>query len=247
MHISRSARKEKEPPIPLPTLLGQLLQIQHLPDRAPPKRQEMFMEMVFYSPTQISTAPQPTPQKNTSAQLTCMARPRLKTRRIPRHRGEVAIMQPVDNPLFLRHPRPPLSIIDPKLMRPQRHPRPLVRRLAVIRLHKPTADEQDIADLDIAALCLRMDIDALVFAAVVQLFERDGVVVVGVVLDAFSVRVGAVVEEDAAAGDAVLGPVVDGAFVVRFRSEDVGAVRVVVEGAGCEVGELGAVSVVLEG
>ena len=60
-------------------------------------------------------------------------------------------------------------------------------------------------------------------------------------------RVAAVVKEDPATRDAVLGPVVDGAFVVRLCSEDVGAVRVVVEGAGCEVGELGAVSVMLEG
>lgn len=124
-------------------------------------------------------------------------------------------------------------------MRPQRPRCPLVRRFTIVRLDKPAADEEDIPRFDVAALRRRADIDALVFAALVQLFERDRVVVVRVVLDALAVRVAAVVEQDAAAGDAVLGPVVDGALGVGGGADDVGAVCVVVEGAGRKVGELG--------
>jgi hypothetical protein len=46
-------------------------------------------------------------------------------------------------------------------------------------------------------------------ATLAQVFVGDGVVVVGVVVDAFDVGVAAVVEKDAAAGDAVRSPVVD--------------------------------------
>ena len=67
-------------------------------------------------------------------------------------------------------------------------------------------------------------------------------VVVAVVGDVVRVRVAAVVEQDAAAGDPVLGPVVDGAFLVGVRAEDVGGLGVVVEGAGGDVGELVGVS-----
>jgi hypothetical protein len=67
----------------------------------------------------------------------------------------------------------------------------------------------------------RSNIDALVFTALVQFFPGNGVVVVWVVVDAFLVRVTAVVEQDAAAGDAMLGPVVNGAFVVCGRAGDV--------------------------
>ena len=51
-------------------------------------------------------------------------------------------------------------------------------------------------------------------------------------------RVAAVVEQEAAAGEAVLSPVVDGAFGGGAGADDVRAVGAVVEGAGCEVGEL---------
>lgn len=142
-------------------------------------------------------------------------------------------MQPIQHTLLLRHPRPPLPIIPAQHMRPQRPLRPLLCRLAIIHLDKPTPDEEQIPRLDVAALRRRADVNALVSAALVQLFIRDRVVVVRVVLDALAVRVAAVVEQDAAAGDAMLSPVVDGAFGVGGGADDVGAVGVVVEGAGC--------------
>ena len=78
------------------------------------------------------------------------------------------------------------------------------------------------------------------FSAEGELGEGDGVLGVGVVVVVLRRSVGAVVEEEGAAGHAVAGPVVDGAFVVGVRAGDVGAVGVVVECAGWEVGELGA-------
>ncbi len=61
---------------------------------------------------------------------------------------------------------------------------------------------------------------------------------VGVILDALFVGIGAVIEQDAAAGNAVVGPVVDGAFVVCFGTSDIFAVGVVIEGGRGHVGYL---------
>jgi hypothetical protein len=47
--------------------------------------------------------------------------------------------------------------------------------LAVVRLRPAHADEKDVSDLDIAALGLRPDVDALVFAASGELFPGYGV------------------------------------------------------------------------
>lgn len=99
----------------------------------------------------------------------------------------------------------------------------------MIRLDEAAADEQDISDPDVSALCLRPDVDALVFATLVQLFETDGIVVERVVLDSLLVRIPAVIKQDAPTGNAVFGPMVDGAFVVGFRADDVFAVSVVVK------------------
>jgi len=108
----------------------------------------------------------------------------------------------------------------------------------VICLDEAAADEQDISDPDIPALCLRADVDALIFAALVQFFETDGIVVVGIVLDSLLVGISAVIEQNTSSGNAVFGPVVDGAFVVGFGAEDVFAMGVVVEGTGGNMGEL---------
>lgn len=141
-----------------------------------------------------------------------MCRPRLKRRRIPRHTRKIAIMQPIQHLLLLTHPRPPLSVHA--LSMPQASTCAVSIAFAVVRFFPATADEQHVADLDVAALGSGADVDALVFAALEELLPGDGVVVEGVVVDAFFVGVAAVVEEDAAACDAVLGPVVDGAFMV---------------------------------
>ena len=57
------------------------------------------------------------------------------------------------------------------------------------------------------------DVDALGFAAGAEVRERDGVGGGRVVFDGLRCGVGAVVEEDGAAAEAVDGPVVDAAFV----------------------------------
>lgn len=160
---------------------------------------------------------------------TSMGGPSFKSRRVSRHGGEIAVVQPVENLLLLANAGPPLTVIRPDRMWPQRHLRPLLGRLTVIGLDEAAADEQDISDPDVSALCLRPDVDALVLAALVQFFETDGIVVVRVVLDPLLVGISAVIEQDAPTGNAVFGPVVDGAFVVGFGANDVLAVGVVVE------------------
>ena len=167
-----------------------------------------------------------------------MAGPGFKSRRISRHSGEIAVVQPVEHPLLLPNAGPPLTVVRPDRMWPQRHLRPILGRLAVIRLDEAAADEQDISDPDVAALRLRPDVDALIFAALVQLFETDGIVVVRVVLDSLLVRISAVIEQDAPTGNAVFGPVVDGAFVVGFGADDVFAVSVVVKSPCRDMREL---------
>ena len=127
-------------------------------------------------------------------------------------------------------------------MRSQRQPLPLLRRRRMVRFHPATPHEQQIPDLDIPAQRFGPDVDTLCFAAPVELGVGDGVVVVAVVGDVVGVGVAAVVEQDAAAGDPVLGPVVDGAFLVGVGAEDVGGLGVVVESAGGDVGELVGVS-----
>lgn len=67
------------------------------------------------------------------------------------------------------------------------------------------------------------DVDALGLAAFLEIRERDAVRFVWVVVDAVGFGVAPVVEEDAAAGNAVLGPVVDAAFVVGGRADNVGS------------------------
>ena len=108
----------------------------------------------------------------------------------------------------------------------------------MIGLYKAAPDEQDISDPDVAALCLRPDVDALILSALVQLLETDGVVIVWVVLDPLFVGISAVIKQDAPTGNAVFGPVVDGAFVVGLGADDIFAVGVVVKGSSWDMREL---------
>lgn len=61
---------------------------------------------------------------------------------------------------------------------------------------------------------------------------------VAAVGDVLGLSVGAVVEEESAAGEAVISPVVDAVFVVSRGTGDVGRVDVVVECLGGYVGDL---------
>lgn len=128
-------------------------------------------------------------------------------------------MQPIQHLLLLTHSRPPLSIHA--LSVPQSSLSAIGITLAVIRLLPATSNEQHVTNFDVAALSCGADVDSLVLAALKELFPRDGVVVERVIVDAFLVGVATVVEEDAAACDAVLGPVVDGTFVISCRAGDV--------------------------
>jgi hypothetical protein len=133
-------------------------------------------------------------------------------------------MQPVQNLLLLtytRVPQPALPIFPTSMS--ERSFRAVSIRLAIVRFFPAAADEEHVTDLDVAALSCGTNVDALVLAALVQLFPGDGVVVEGIVVDALLAGVAAVVEQDAAACDAVVGPVVDGALVVCGGAEDVGA------------------------
>lgn len=115
-----------------------------------------------------------------------MTRPGLESRCIPRHRSEIAIVQPINNPLLLTEPSIALPIVLTERVFAQRQGLGLLAWQAVVALDEAAADEEDIADFDVAALRRRADVDALVFAAVVELFVAYGVVFVGVVAEGVS-------------------------------------------------------------
>lgn len=139
-----------------------------------------------------------------------MRRPRLKGRRITRNSRKVAIMQPIQNLLFLAQSRKCVSICPclPGIMG-HRSFDSLFIGLSVICFFPAASNEKHVSGFDVAALSCGPDVDALVLSALVEMFEGDGVVVVGVIDDSFFVGVASVVEEDAAAGDAVVSPVVN--------------------------------------
>ena len=92
--------------------------------------------------------------------------------------------------------------------------------------------------MDVSTLCFRPDINSLILPTRFELGVGYTFGFIGVQRDAILVTVGAVVEEDPTACDTVVGPVVDGAFVVCFVADYVFAVGVIVEGAGWYPGEL---------
>lgn len=62
--------------------------------------------------------------------------------------------------------------------------------------------------------------------------------VVGAVCDVVRLGVRVVVEEEGAAGEAVVGPVVDAVFVVGRWTTNVGVADAVIEGVAWDMGEL---------
>ena len=110
---------------------------------------------------------------------------------------------------------------------------PFLRRHAIVRFDESASDEQDITNLYVSTLRLRSDIDFLVLSASLELRIRYAVRFVRVELDALFFCVGAVIEENAAACDAVVRPVVDRAFVIGAGTDGV-----VVEGLCGYPGEL---------
>lgn len=157
-----------------------------------------------------------------------MSRPGLECWRITRHACEVAVMQPIQNLLFLTHSRKPHIKLVVRAV-PCRSLRSVLVRLAVVSLLPTRSDKQHVSDLDITTLRRGPDIDPLVLSALVQLFPRNWVVVVGIVIDALLVGITSVVEQHAAPRDSMFSPVVDGALVVCSWSGDVRAFGSVVE------------------
>lgn len=166
-----------------------------------------------------------------------LRRPRLEGRRVAAHRREVAVVQPIQNLLFLRDARPALAVVA-RLVRAERRGTALLRRLAVVGFFPAATDEQDVADVDVAALGGGADVETLGFATCRELRVGNGVAIEGIVSYALTAGVGAIVEEDSPAGDTVLRPMMDGAFIVGGGADNVGAFGAVVEVACGYVGEL---------
>ena len=92
--------------------------------------------------------------------------------------------------------------------------------------------------MDVSTLCLWPDVNSLLLPTRLELGVGYTFGFIGVQGDALLVTVGAVIEEDTTACDTMVGPVVDGAFMICFVTDYVFAVGVVVEGAGWYPGEL---------
>lgn len=146
---------------------------------------------------------------------TFMCRPRLKGWCVTRHTRKVAIMQPIQNLLFLTYTRIPESIFAIlAASMPSRSLKPRIVALAIIRLLPPTANEQHITYFDVTTLCGRSNVDTLIFAALVQFFPGDGIVIERIIIDALFLRIASVVEQNATTSNTVFCPVVDGALVI---------------------------------
>lgn len=152
--IRRLTREEKAPPPHPLTRLRQPLQIKHLPKRHPPQRQDRLVQQ----------------------HLPLHARPRLKCRRVARHRGEIAVVQPVQHGVFLGH----ACEAGPS---PLREKRAFRRGLAVVGGDEAAADEQDVADLDAAALGGGSDVKALGGSTGSEVGVGDRMAAVGVWTD----------------------------------------------------------------
>ena len=69
----------------------------------------------------------------------------------------------------------------------------LIRRLAVVSFYESTPDKKEVPDLDVSALRLWSDVDALVFSASVELIPGDAISIVRTVYDALLVGVASVI------------------------------------------------------
>ena len=216
-HIRWRTTKKERPPLILLTQLTQLLQIQHLPQRHTPQRQNILMQIVA---------------------LRC--RPALKRGRIAPNGRKVAVVQPIFHGFLLLHAHPLCFAAVSLTGSAEGEAFRLLGRAFVVVLDPAAADEEDVADLDVATLRRGTDVNALVLAYCDEVVVADRVGCCAVVLDALAVGVAPVVEEDAPAREAMIRPVMDAALVVRSRSDDVLLMRIVVESLRwdvCEVAE----------
>ena len=107
------------------------------------------------------------------------SRPPFKRGLIATHSSKVTIVQPILHLFRLLDPDPRgllrMRRRTPVARAAQRQPRSLRRRPVVIILRPARADEEDVADFNVAALRGRGDVDALCFAAGAEVRQRNGV------------------------------------------------------------------------
>jgi hypothetical protein len=94
-----------------------------------------------------------------------LGRPALEAGRVARHGGEVAVVQPVEHGLFLGHAGVALLLLQAVAMLAQGERGAVLGRLGVEAFGPAGADEEEVADLDVAALGCRADVYALGLAA----------------------------------------------------------------------------------
>ena len=99
--------------------------------------------------------------------------------------------------------------------------------------------------MNIPTLSLRPDIDSLLFPACLKVSVGYAFGFIRVERNTLLITIGSVVEEDAPASYTMVGPVVNGAFVVCFLADNVFAAGVVVERARRNPRELWQISVQL--
>lgn len=165
--------------------------------------------------------------------------PPLERGGIATHRSEVAVVEPVKDGLFLLQAGPALAVgggIDGVFA--QGEGVALLAGFLVVLVDEAGADEDDVADLDVAALGGGPDVDALGFAAGLEVGVGDAVGSVAAVSDVLRLRIGPVVEEEGPTREAVRGPVVDAVFEVGPGAVDVAVADAVVKGVCGDVGEL---------
>jgi hypothetical protein len=207
--------QEEEIPLPLAAHLAQPFQIQHLAQRHPPQRQDVLVHVIGLR-----------------------GGPPLERGGIATYRGEVAVVEPVEDGLFLLQAGPALAVgggIDGVFA--QGEGVALLARFLVVLVDEAGADEDDVANLD-AALGGGPDVDTLGFAAGLEVGVGDAVGSVAAVSDVLRLRIGPVVEEEGPPREAVRGPVVDAVFEVGPGAVDVAVADAVVKGVCGDVGEL---------
>lgn len=144
-------------------------------------------------------------------------------------------MQPVDDLVRLREPCERGRIAGRRRHGPQSELTTLLRRVRPVRSDPAAAHKQHIARLDVAALSGRADVHALRLADLRQEVKTHFVARIRIVDDAVGLAVGPDVEEDAAARNAVLRPVMNAAFQVRVGTNNVPFLGVVIKRLGARV------------
>lgn len=141
--IWRTRRKEESPPLLPLTDLRHLLQVQHLTNRHTPTCQ--------HEPMQSSL-------RRRRKHFPCW--------RVTQSSGEVAVMQPGPHFLLRGQSSPALDLVSiaGRSVGPKTESFVLGGRAGMVILHEARSDEEDVADLYIAALRGRSNVQTLVFA-----------------------------------------------------------------------------------